>query len=644
MRYDLLSAFNLWAGLADIFIAGVFVAALWAPLGRALLSRIGVDRQSRDFWTGAALGMGIWGLCILLLGSLGLLYRWTLLVTAGLLWITAWILRPEADPVEFLEQREFPSGHADRILAIGSAGMTAVFAGIGLASSLAPELSFDALNVHLPYARDAAAAHRVAFAPNNWSSAMPALPLMGYITAFVFSGVTLAKLINLACYLAAGGVLYSFVSRMWGRSHAWVATVLFLSCPVAIYEATTALIDLPLTLYSAVAVLALLEWTISSRQPLLWLSAVALGLALGCKYHAVFWCPPIFLIMLWHLVRVRRVGSLRALSKATGYLFVVLVLAAPWILRAWWYTGNPVFPLANSWFQSPFFPPSMEAAAKAMYGNEGIGRSPIALATLPWTATFSPGPFRGTLGILFLPGIVLAMVRNRDRIVRYAILMVGFYFYAWAFSAQEIRYLLPLAPLLAFLAALGFLGKPKSFRPAPPETSGCRLAAGLGVILVFASSLMSLPPIYSLWVRDWTYWHAYQSPLGYLLGRQTPQEYLRRDIPSIYVYEYINRQLTSASCVLLLNDASRFYSSVPTLYSFTVEGERILLQETEEGLLAKLRESRISHILLNYNGIAPLPGVAPRKGVHFFLDRGFQDRFLETVFSRNNVTLYRVRQ
>ncbi len=643
MRDNLLNAFNLWAGLADILIAAAFVAALWVPVGRALLSRIGVDRQSRDFWTCVAAGMGIWGLCILLLGSLGLLYRWTLLAAAGLLWMTVRVLRPEPGPVESPELHEMPQDRADRIFRLCCAGMTAVLAGIGLASSLAPELSFDALNVHLPYARDAAAAHRAAFAPNNWSSAMPALPLMGYITAFVFSGVTLAKLFNLTCYLAAGGVVYSFVSRLWGRSHAWAATVLFLSCPVAIYEATTALIDLPLTLYSAVAVLALLEWTISGRQPLLWLSAVAMGLALGCKYHAAFWCLPILLIIFWHLIRVKRSGARPALSQAIRYLLIMLALASPWMLRAWWHTGNPVFPLANSWFQSPFFPPSMEAAARAMYENEGVGRSPGALAALPWTVTFSPGPFRGTLGIFFLPGIVLAILRNRDRVVRYAALLVGVYFYSWAFSAQEIRYLLPLVPLLAFLAALGFLGRPQPVSPAPEQAAGFRFAERLGMIPVLAGALMSLPPIYPLWVKDWTYWHAYQSPLGYLLGRQVAQDYLRRDVPSIHVYDYINGHLTSANRVLLLNDASQFYSSVPTLYSFTVEGERILFQETEAGLIAKLRESRISHILLNYNGIAPLPGVAPRKGVHLFLDQGFRERFLGTVFSRNNVTLYRVR-
>jgi hypothetical protein len=75
-----------------------------------------------------------------------------------------------------------------------------------------------------------------------------------------------------------------------------------------------------------------------------------------------------------------------------------------------------------------------------------------------------------------------------------------------------------------------------------------------------------------------------------------------------------------------------------------VEGEEILLQPTVELLLERLSGSRIDHVLLNYNGIAPLPGVDPRPGVAAFLDPGFRARWLEEIHARNNVVLYRVRR
>ena len=209
---------------------------------------------------------------------------------------------------------------------------------------------------------------------------------------------------------------------------------------------------------------------------------------------------------------------------------------------------------------------------------------------------------------------------------------------------------MPLLPLLSVLTAAGFLGEGLcETKPAFPEqiSSKPALAARLQlygcVIVIIAGSLLSLPPVYAKWMKEWTYWHSYQSPIRFLLGRQSAEDYLRRDVPSIYVYGFINRNLNSKDRILLLNDASQFYSRIPTLYSFTVEGEGILHQTTEEGMLEKLRQSRITHVLLNYNGIAPLRGVAPRFGVYFFLDKSFQGRYLEPIYSENNVVLYRVR-
>jgi len=480
---------------------------------------------------------------------------------------------------------------------------------------------------------------------------MPALPLMAYITAFVFSDVTLAKLFNALGYLLCGGVIFIFARRWWGRAPAFAAALLFWSCPVAVFESTTALIDLPLTLYSSVAVLALLEWTAGYEGSFLKLSALSLGLGLGCKYHAAFWLAPFVLVLTCHAYRKARDSRqpyLSSLTPAMRYLAIAGIVLFPWLVRAWYYTGNPVFPTANGLFKSPYFPPAMEQAAVAAYANEGVGRGFRALVQLPWTVTFHPGPFRGTLGFIFLVGVIVALLRCRTARMRYGLLIAGAYFYTWAITAQDIRYLLPVVPLLSVITVAGLLGteQVRPFVGDPESTSASSRrhlvqAVGLGVIVI--GSLLALPRVYPALVKEWTYWHAYRPPLKYLLGRESRQAYLSRDVPSIYAYDYINDNLGRHDRVLLLNDASQFYSKVPTLYSFTVEAERLLFEESEAGILRRLKESGITHVLLNYNGIAPLPGVAPRKGVSFFLDKGFQGRYLEPLFHRNNVVLYRVR-
>ncbi len=585
---------------------------------------------------------------ILALGVAGLLYKSALLILIFVLYL-ALGLRKEIFPL----RDSTPSSQEEgwiRFPAFILLVMSFVFIVLALGSTPAPETAFDSLNVHLPYARDAAVTHRAGFSPNNWSSVMPALPLMSYITAFVFSGLTLAKLFNFLCYLLCGAVIFSFVRRWWGSLHASAAALLFWSSPIALYEATTALIDLPLTLYCAVAVLALLDWTISGARSRLWLSAIFLGLASGCKYHAAFWIVPVFLIIAWEILVRRRVTFREFLALASRFALVAGLLVLPWLLRAWMYTGNPIFPLANSFFQSPLFPPSMDAAARAMYANEGTGASLAALIKLPWMVTFHPGRFRGSLGLLFLPGVVLALMRGRSRQVRYGLVAAGLFFLAWGVTAQEIRYLLPVLPLLCVVTVAGLLGErlpggdgAASSRSKTRPTAARPILACVASLVIALSAVMSLPSLYPSWVKEWTYWHSYQSPLNYLLGKESAEDYLRRDVPSIYVYDYINEHLKPQDRILLLNDASQYYSRIPTLYSFTVEGEDLLHRETEEGVIAKLRQSQITHVLLNYNGITPLPGVAPRMGVYFFLDKSFQERHLEALYSKNNVVLYRVR-
>lgn len=621
---------------------------LWAPLGRRILNKLGRGVLPDNESLSIGIGMGTWALVILALGLAGLLYRVSLLLVAAGLFAVLGLHKELLSRHEtaFLSRGE----QRFRALVFVLSVLSGIFIALVICSAPAPELAFDALNVHLPYARECAVSHRAGLIPNNWSSVMPALPLMSYVTAFLLSGLTLAKLFNVLCYVLCGGIIFGFVRRWWGDLWASAASLLFWSSPIALYEGTTALIDLPLVLYSAIAIFSLLEWTVRKEQVWLWLSAFGLGLAFGCKYHAAFWLGPVLSILLWESLVCRRVGIQKCAGLLARYALIVVLLSLPWLIRAWAYTGNPVFPIANSIFRSPLFPPSMQEAARAMYLNEGVGTSLLSLLKLPWTVTFHPGPFRGNLGILFLPGVFLALVRGKTRRLRYGLAGALLFFLTWALTAQEIRYLLPLLPLLCLLTAAGFLGEGQGkeersvaqqtiFQPSWTK----KILLYGGALIIMGGSMMALPPIYPLWVKEWTYWHSYQSPIPFLLGRQSAEDYLRRDVPSVYVYDYVNKHLGLENRILLLNDASQFYSRIPTLYSFTVEGEDLLHQTTVEGVLDKLRRSRISHVLLNYNGIAPLRGVIPRLGVYFFLDKSFQERYLEPVYSKNNVVLYRVR-
>jgi hypothetical protein len=631
--------------LKNIALCGAFALILWAPLGRWILGRWDEKSLCNATSLPIALGMGVWALWILLLGVTGLLYK-SVLVISGIALFA--VLR--LDRYLLPQKREGgnpPKNPGQAIFIATLAVIALIYFSLIFASAFAPELSWDSLNVHLPYARDSAVAHRLGFVRNNWSSLMPSLPLMSYITAFLFSNVTLAKIFNVLCYLLGGGILYWFARRWWGTAHAVAACVLFWSCPVALYEATTTMIDLPLTVFSEIAVLSLLEWVRWEKTAFFWLSAISFGLALGCKYHAGFWLLPLLAVIWWHEAGVRKHNRGHALMLAFRYSIVAFLIFLPWLVRSYIYTGNPVFPVANSIFKSPLFPPTMDAAARDVYVNFREGFSLIKMLELPWAVSFQPASFHGTLGAIFFIGTLFALLRRKTPQVRNGLFCALIYFGSWALTAQEIRYLLPLLPLLAMITTAGFLG----ISPTPlVESVEARKVALLkrlgyygGMAAIVAGSCMAFPPVYPKLVHDWTYWHSFISPFPYLSGRQTREEFLQRDVPSIYVFDYINKNLKSSDLVYLLGEGAVFYSQVPALYSFTVDGDSVLLQDTGEGIMERLRQLKITHVLLNYNSVTPpISGVKIRPGAYIFLDKAFLERYLAPLYSKNNVVLYRV--
>lgn len=630
--------------LKNIALCVGFALILWAPLGRWILHNWDEKSFRSAISLPIALGMGIWALWILLLGVTGLLYKSALAISAIILFA---ILRLDRHLLPRKSEGESPRMNPWQALFTAIlAAITLAYFSLIFASAFAPELSFDALNVHLPYARDSATAHRVGFVRNNWSSMMPSLPLMSYITAFLFSNVTLAKLFNVLCYLLGGGILYWFARRWWGTVHAVAACALFWSCPVALYEATTTMIDLPLTVFSAVAVLSLLEWIRRENRAFFWLSAISLGLALGCKYHASFWILPLLAVIWWHETKERMEDKRHALALALKYCLVAFLIFLPWLIRSYIYTGNPVFPVANSIFKSPLFSPAMDAAVSDVYVNMREGFSMIKILKLPWTVSFQPASFHGTLGAIFFIGTLFAVLRRKTQEVRNGLFCALVYFYSWALTAQEIRYLLPLLPLLAILTTAGFLGT----NPAQLIESGGagkvawikRLGYCGGMAAIVAGSCIAFPPIYPKLVHDWTYWHSFIYPFPYLLGHQTRETFLERDVPSIYVYDYIGKNLSRDDLVYLLGDGAQFYCEVPSLYSFTVDGDSILLQETETGILERLKQLGVTHILVNYNSIPSTAEIKVRPGAMIFLNNAFRERHLAPLYSSNNVFLYRV--
>ncbi|MCP4415175.1 MAG: phospholipid carrier-dependent glycosyltransferase, partial [Chloroflexi bacterium] len=193
--------------------------------------------------------------------------------------------------------------------------------------------------------------------------------------------------------------------------------LVLISMPMVLNLGAQAYNDLPLAFYQVAALAALLRWRQKEQTGWLILSGLLCGLAMGLKYTSFI--TPLLLagFVVWHYLqkgnqRLRRLKDFSSAVKKGLRPLLILTLsttlvALPWYLKNWVFTGNPIYPfLFGGHFWDDF-----RAAAYAGTGT-GIGFDPIALLRLPHDLILGlndasqdgqPGP----LFLIFLPPIVV---------------------------------------------------------------------------------------------------------------------------------------------------------------------------------------------------------------------------------------------
>src|SRR5207249_568686 len=130
-----------------------------------------------------------------------------------------------------------------------------------------------------------------------------------------------------------------------------LALVAALAPPTAYDVAAGGYVDLALTAYTALAVRGLGRWWTTLDAAWLPQVAFAVGAALSVKLTTVFLVLVFVLVILFRALQVSRMAtpsdrpaSGRLALSGLGALAFGAVLAAPWYVRNWVRTGNPVFP------------------------------------------------------------------------------------------------------------------------------------------------------------------------------------------------------------------------------------------------------------------------------------------------------------
>lgn len=534
---------------------------------------------------GGAIGLGVAAYAVLLVGLVGELKIgvvgaiWALMFAASFKDASA-IAKSLCGSVALLPgwwRRVSEGDKAARYAALG-AGACLLFGAASILACYKPPggVEWDAISYHLADPKQFILAGRISSLPTEHHSNFPLLMEMLYTVGLMLNGYALANMMHLATAALTTLAIFTFTRGRLGAAFAWLASVLFISTPVVLWESSVAYIELGLGLYITLAVMAAI-CAIDAEDPKdrsswLVLAGTMAGLSLGVKYLALI---PSFLILVLLATRLRPV------SQIVRFLAVLAIVASPWYVRNIVNTHNPVYP-----FYYKLFPGSVNWSANraAAYQSEqahfgtvhtlsqpgpairNLLQVPWDLVTLPNTDTgtysnkgeFSYLTLVGGLCFAFLPTLLLTPgIKNRglSQLTLLAVAQVA----AWFFVAQVSRYLVSTLPLLSIAAAWGSASARACVRKHGDSISGFAARGCLvgSVILALAQALgtlwsitsgpqilvpMSLPVVASILRAD-----------------DGVDNYLKRYLDSYASTDWINHNSSPQDRILIYDDTRGFY-------------------------------------------------------------------------------------
>jgi hypothetical protein len=534
-------------------------------------------------------------------------------------------------------------------------GLIIAATGVSLFAALSPETEYDAVWYHLFFPRLFLEAGRLRDFPLEPVSLYPMAweVWLGY--GLAMGGDRVAKLLNFACLPLTTLLVFEAARRFGGRGSAWVAAGLFVTVPTVMWEASTTYIDLALGLSLTLCAYAICRFLDERKDAWLFLSGLSLGLALATKHLTMLFALPAALILVAAVARVHGVSP-SALRAVACFVAPAALLALPWYIRSWVATGNPVFPYFYGIFGAPSerWNAVTQAGFDSFYDKFGSGRSWINLLLLPWDMTMHAVRYGGSLGPAYLALMpIIAFAREtkyrgrRREAIRIFSVFTAAYLALWAspLSSFQIRFVVPVVPLLAVLTAAGFA----RIRILGRRSFGRRVAT-IPVMVLAVLLFLNLPPFTGLHERDrngWLDWliHVPRGLPLVVLGAESRDAYLERKIPTYAAWNYANAHLPADTRVLAYSQADEYYACRDKLSAASPALLHLVFSPVSEAEEArrKMHELGVTHLMMDKKWLITwgLPDTATWDG--FALTRSEVRRNeYELVYEDDRAVLYAI--
>ncbi|MCK5241049.1 phospholipid carrier-dependent glycosyltransferase [bacterium] len=576
----------------------VWLAALLAGstgIGRFLLRRF-IPREIQpitELACAAGLGLALLSYLVFTLSAAQLLSL-PMLWVITLLWSLSGIILLFTSPQPLLAEndRKIFSQTSSRVLLF----FLFITAALTALTVFTPSWDWDGVAYHLALPKIYLAAGGFVFRPDIYHNLLPQFTEMLYMLGLVFPYGSAAKLIHFSFGLLAAITVYALGRENKLKLAALVGAAIFYTQYLVHIESGTTFIELASAAYVGLSILAVQQALKTGSQKWYYAAALFAGIVGATKWHGLIILALIGAFLLLHAWTKK---TLTFKQRLTTWLLILGfggLPVIPYFARAWIMGGNPIWPLGQPLFGGNVLDPVVAKEmtnfvfnfAGMMRGWQGFLRLPIDLTL--FGSAFGVGGHElrwPLLGGLLLLVITLFyqlqnLLKQKEQLKPRPWLLGGgifIFIVIWFFTSPQVRYLLPLFPILSWGAAhaLSNLWKQEQ-----------RLAKGLAIICGILLFLVH-PPV-----------HRNSLEQGkVILGLESADAFLAKYLEIYPAGKYLNEHVAKNERVLLFKDNRGFYLDVDYLWGDPLNQSLINYREhtSAEELYQGLRELGIRWIL-----------------------------------------------
>jgi hypothetical protein len=497
--------------------------------------------------------------------------------------------------------------------------------------ALAPTIRFDALSYHLGVPSIYVRAHGMVPVPEDYASFWVHYAEMLYTLALVLAGQPLPGLIHLIFGLLTAGLTFCLGRRLLGYRQGLLAAVLLFSAPIVSYETGTAYIDLIVTFYVFSTIITGMLWWTDQNPRWLILCGVFLGFSIGMKVSTLPLLLPFIFVMATLLVVYQKFSP--ALIRSLLHISIpAILIASPWFIRDYLWSGNPIFPMLNSIFHSPLW------IGADIFTNGGNWLTIGKIITLPWTLTINSNLYYregswGMLGVLPLLSLpwIYSWYPKYSRALRYTLLalfcMTAIGTILLFRESSLARYLQPMFPLMSVLSVANLWGLWRLVSNKKFGRYSIIICYTLGFAYLYSTRL-------ALTVRSWDIPERF--PYTVAFGLEEPQHFLSRALPVYDALQYLNNQGDGNHKVLSVDNEFRMYTT-SQIYgtNLSLQVANILKAKDQQDFTNFISDQGFDYLLVN------LPRARLDKLDHIaLLEPDLLSNYAILEYAQNNIYVY----